>query len=52
MLAVFHQVEVYEPRADAWRPARPMAAPRAYGAVASVDGTVYAMGGIMTGVGF
>lgn len=44
------QVEIYDPRANAWRKARAMAAPRAYGAAAAVDGRVYALGGMRSHV--
>lgn len=45
---IVRQVEIYDPRANAWREARPMAAPRAYAAAATVDGSVNALGGIQS----
>lgn len=43
-------VEVYDARANAWRAASPMAAPRAYGAAATVDGAVFTLGGMQSQV--
>ena len=49
-LRMRRQVEIYDPRANAWRSAAAMAAPRAYGAAAGVDGAVYALGGMRSQV--
>lgn len=44
-------VDWYDPRADAWQEAAPMAAPRSYLCVAVVDGTLYALGGMQAASG-
>jgi N-acetylneuraminic acid mutarotase len=46
----WRQVEIYDPRANAWRKARAMGGPRAYGAATAVDGHVYALGGMRSHV--
>jgi N-acetylneuraminic acid mutarotase len=43
-------VEVYDVRKNAWRLAKPMTTTRAYGACASVDGSIYCLGGMLNHV--
>ncbi len=43
-------VEIYDARANAWRSAKPMGSPRAYGAAATVDGSVFTLGGMQSQV--
>jgi N-acetylneuraminic acid mutarotase len=40
-----NSVEIYNPAADEWRPARPMFAPRAGHGAAVLDGMIYVLGG-------
>ncbi len=43
-------VEIFDVRSGGWRTAAPMAAPRAYGAAATVDGSVFTLGGMQSQV--
>ena len=43
-------VEVYDVRTDSWRDVAPMEESRAYGAAVTVDGNVYAVGGMQSEV--
>ena len=43
-------MEVYDARKDAWRMIAPMEESRAYGAAVTVDGRVYALGGMQSDV--
>ena len=41
-------MEVYDARKDAWRDVAPMQENRAYGSAVTVDGAVYAVGGMQS----
>ena len=41
---------MYDPRVNRWRNTNPMGGPRAYGAAVTVNGSVYASGGLKAGV--
>lgn len=43
-------VEIFDVRSGTWRGAAAMAAPRAYGAAATVDGSVFTLGGMQSQV--
>ena len=45
-LAMQDSVEIYDVRTDSWRYVANMEASRAYGAAVTVDGNVYALGGM------
>ena len=41
---------MYDPRVNKWREVAPMGGPRAYGTAATINGAVYATGGMRTSV--